>query len=106
MPRGPLSVAPFAIPASQKHLLPLNWAAFETPMPRRSIIWLVTDLDQQVTPVWIIPIAPLAVSWPQLGFAYPWYAQCAHDGIVKLLGSANVSDRDGNVIKMCRHSKA
>jgi len=35
---------------------------FETPMPRRSVIWLATGLDQQVKPVWMVPIAPLAVS--------------------------------------------
>jgi hypothetical protein len=34
---------------------------FETPMPRWSVIWLATDLDQQVKPVWMVPIAPLAV---------------------------------------------
>ena len=70
----------------------------EAPMSRRSIIWLITNFDRQVIPVWMVPIASLPVAQPKFGFANLRHAQCANDGVVEPFSSTDVGDRNGNVV--------
>ena len=61
-------------------------------MPRRSIIWLATNLDSQVVPVWMVSIAQLALSEPQLGSAYLWHAQQIISNWTVPTGTSNLAD--------------
>ena len=63
---------------------------------------MITNLDRQIISVWMVPIAPLAISQPNFGFANLGDAQRAHDGIVEFFRSTNVGDRDGNVVEHVR----
>ena len=92
-------MTPFAKPAFQDASTAALLGALKHQCRAGASIWLTSNLDHQVIPVWMVAITPLAVSKPHFGFAYLWHAQCTHDGIIELLGSANVSHCDGNVVK-------